>query len=245
MMSTDSSNPDSPPPRKIQRVSEYPASLRFISLDREFFTEVSTVTFAILKNVDKKYICKILKELPELSINYRHLKRVNEEKHLLVAPIEEIDVEKFLMQITEKYGSGIEVYYKDVSATQSELRLHFEKANLLWPVKFIENKENEKLYWNRCIDDSEFYKYYYLLKSMKDDKGCIIYDPKIDKILVQTVDNPKVPLAHAVMNAAKELTKLNEAERYYAFGKAFYLWYENLKALHFQNVMLFFPMNPA
>uniref|UniRef100_A0AC34FL28 Uncharacterized protein n=1 Tax=Panagrolaimus sp. ES5 TaxID=591445 RepID=A0AC34FL28_9BILA len=243
-MSVDSITSDSEdsPPRKIQKLAvDIPSTLKFISLDRKFLTDVSMVNFEVLKGLDKKDIFKALKDLPELSSKYRHLKRVNDEKHLLIAPNGLFDVEelqskltqkygKLLSKLTQKYGSNVEIYYKEVSEIPSELRLHFEKANLFWPVKFIENIENEKLYWNRCISDSDVEKYYSLLKFIdvekyysllksigeEEKRGCIIYDPKIDKILVKTFDNPNIPLAHAVMNAAKEMANLNEVERYHA-----------------------------
>uniref|UniRef100_A0A914Z7E9 CMP/dCMP-type deaminase domain-containing protein n=1 Tax=Panagrolaimus superbus TaxID=310955 RepID=A0A914Z7E9_9BILA len=206
------------PPRKIQKlIAEIPSTLKYVSLDREFLTDVSTANFAVLKGLDKKDIFKALKDLPELSQKYRHLKRVNDEKHLLIAPNGLFDIEELQSKLTQRYGSNVEIYYKEVSEIPSELRLHFEKANTFWPVKFVENAENEKLYWNRCISDSDVEKYYYLLKSIGEEKnGCIIYDSKLDKILVKTFDNSNIPLSHAVMNAAKEMAALNEAERYHA-----------------------------
>uniref|UniRef100_A0A914PGS0 Uncharacterized protein n=1 Tax=Panagrolaimus davidi TaxID=227884 RepID=A0A914PGS0_9BILA len=149
-MSSESFTSDSDsPPRKIQKLAaEIPQNLKYISLDREFLTDVSTVSFAILKGLNKKDIFKVIKNLPELPPKYRHLKRVNDEKQILIAPASS-NIDKLQAKLTDDYGNNVEIYYKDVSEMPSELRLHFDKANLLWPVKLVANEENEKLikYW--------------------------------------------------------------------------------------------------
>jgi tRNA-specific adenosine deaminase 3 len=133
-------------------------------LDDDLLTLPACRKYIAAKIIDKKCTSRVMMELNQkFPIDcIGHVKRVNINSEVLIAPLDDVRERKlkdFLIEkkFPEELAEMItkEVRNVDIPDVQPQLRWQYEKLTVNWPCKFHENKYLENLYKNSLFSEEE------------------------------------------------------------------------------------------
>ncbi|XP_049542158.1 probable inactive tRNA-specific adenosine deaminase-like protein 3 [Anopheles darlingi] len=175
-----------------------PEKLRIESiLADEYTKQIAMIEVCVGSVADSKHLSKLVPALAKILplTSLQHLKRVNRDGTIILAPVEELnrklgdgaenETTAVLLQaylrseglLDKSLIDGLCAGMKIVSvpATQPLLRWQYDLVNSVWPCKFHPNRHNEALYTNTLFDKHEAHQHRQIMELClwlgKQEKG--------------------------------------------------------------------------